>query len=406
MSTWWHNLACAVRIGRAGRQSPAAVCISAVVHGCALAVFGLWSLQSGGEPAGGAIHTVWSPRSLDESLANLTAAQDEVVADVGGASLGTLPLQIGARERDLVEHLADDLPLTATTSAANAALPLTEAVLPVGGGDGSVDTAGDGQGSGHGVGDGSGTSFFGLDAAGQKFVFVVDASGSMRRPFAGPGKTLLGRVKMEILKCVTQMSPDQEFYIVFFNDHAIPMPADELVKATPDAQRHYLYWMASAKAGGNTEPEKALSIAMKLQPDVIYFLTDGAFKHRVIEHVRESNRRQATVHTVSFGGDERANEFMQRIATENGGTFHYVSPTAIRSRRDRNGCRGCSGHPLRRRAHAVARNPVSECDQPASLSAGICADAREKPGFSSPADISNRCRRPTVSAVALGDCEA
>ena len=328
--------------------------MSAVVHACAIAAFGLWSMESGGEHAGVAIDTVWSPRTLDQSLANLTAAQDEVVADVGGASLGTLPLQIGAREREVVEVLAD--PPMATASIASTALPLAEAVQPVGGGDGNVDTAGDGQGSGDGVGDGSGTSFFGLDAAGQKFVFVVDASGSMRRPFAGPGKTLLGRVKMELLKCVTQMSPEQEFFIVFFNDHAIPMPAEELVKATPDAQRRYLYWMARAEAGGNTEPETALSIAMKLQPDVVYFLTDGAFKYRVIEHVRESNRKRTTVHTVSFGGDERATEFMQQIATQNGGTYHYVSP---------------EGEPPPEGTAAAQENRTLEGDAPVTRSAAV-----------------------------------
>lgn len=326
MLTGRHNLASAFRVGRTGRQSPGAVCISAVVHACAIAAFGLWTVGSDQDQPGVVVNTVWTPAHLDQSLANLTAAQDEVVANVGGASLGTLPLQIGARERELAERVTQEQPMLASAAAPTGALPLAEVVLPVGGGEGNVDTAGDGQGSGNGVGDGSGTSFFGLDAAGKKFVFVVDASGSMRRPFAGPGKTLLGRVKMELLKCVTQMAPDQEFFIVFFNDDAIPMPATELVKATPEAQRRYLYWMAKAEAGGNTEPEAALSIAMQLQPDVVYFLTDGAFKYRVIEHVRESNRRRTTVHTVSFGGDERATEFMQQIASQNGGSYHYVSP--------------------------------------------------------------------------------
>jgi hypothetical protein len=253
------------------------------------------------------------------------AAPDQVTNDIGGGSLGRIPFVTGARERDPGAALS----LTEFTSTANPAgdgsLPLGESVLPVGGGDGNVDTAGDGQGIGNGVGDGSGTSFFGLDAAGKKFVFVVDASGSMRRPFAGPGKTLLGRVKMELLSCITQMSPDQEFFIVFFNDEAIPMPARHLVKATPEAQKHFLYWMAETKAGGNTEPEDALKIAMQLEPDVVYFLTDGAFKYRVIGHVREYNRSDVIVHTVSFGGDERAADFMKQIASQNGGTYHFVS---------------------------------------------------------------------------------
>jgi hypothetical protein len=323
----WHTLTSAFRVGRTGQHSPSAVCLSALLHACAIGVLGLWAFDPSPNRGSYQIQTVWAqPEQLTDSLANVTAATDEVTANVGGASLGTLPLQIGARERVPSDVVVPDEPVLQQLATATGSQSLAETVLPVGGGDGDVDTAGDGQGSGNGVGDGSGTSFFGLDSTGKKFVFVVDASGSMRRPFEGPGNTLLGRVKLELVRCVTQMSADQEFFIVFFNDDAIPMPATELIKATPEAQKHFLYWMARTKAGGNTEPEAALRIAMQLQPDVVYFLTDGAFKYRVIEHVRELNRSRVTVHTVSFGGDERATDFMEQIASQNGGTFHYVSP--------------------------------------------------------------------------------
>lgn len=313
--------------GRGGQHSRGAVCLSAAVHACVLGVLGFCAFDGGAAPRQPALDTRWSrPAELSEALTNVTAAPDDVQETVGGASLGTLPLKIGAREQHPAELVRLDEPELPSLAEFAGTLPWNEKVQPVGGGDGSIDTAGDGPGDGNGRGDGSGTSFFGLEAAGNKFVFVVDASGSMRRPFEGPGKTLLGRVKLEILRCVTQMSPDQEFFIVFFNDDAIPMPATELVPASPAAQKRYLYWMAEAKAGGNTEPEAALRIALQLQPDVIYFLTDGAFKYRVIEHVREMNRGRVTVHTVSFGGDERATDFMQQIASQNGGTYHYVSP--------------------------------------------------------------------------------
>lgn len=326
MTLQWHKLASAFRVGRAGEHSPSAVCLSALVHACVLGVLGFWSLDGRPDRKPYQVDTVWAePAQINDSLTTVAAAADEVTEQIGGASLGTLPLQIGARERLPADLLDLDVPALDPLAAVAGSSSLAEAVLPIGGGDGNVDTAGDGQGTGNGVGDGSGTTFFGLNAPGKKFVFVVDASGSMRRPFDGPGKTLLGRVKLELLKCITQMSPDQEFFIVFFNDDAIPMPATELIKATPEAQKHFLYWMARTKAGGNTEPEAALRIAMQLQPDVVYFLTDGAFKYRVIEHVRELNRGRVTVHTVSFGGDERATDFMQQIADQNGGTYHYVS---------------------------------------------------------------------------------
>jgi hypothetical protein len=140
-------------------------------------------------------------------------------------------------------------------------------------------------------------------------------------------------VKLELLKCVTQMSPEQQFFIVFFNDEAHPMPANRLMEATPDAQRYYLRWMAGMKGGGMTEPESALLLALQLNPDVIYFLTDGAFKFRVVGRVHEMNRGGITIHTVGFGdktgfGGDGAERFMQMIADQNGGTYQFVSAEA------------------------------------------------------------------------------
>ena len=169
----------------------------------------------------------------------------------------------------------------------------------------------------------AGGSFFGVNTPGKKFVFVVDASSSMNHPFPGPGKTALGRVKLELLSCVSQMSEDQQFYIVYFNDRAIPMPARTMVSASLEAKQHYLTWMAKQKGEGQTEPEDALLLALRLKPDVIYFLTDGAFKYRVVKRVADMNRQRVAIHTVCFGNAD-GEKFMQMVASQNGGTYHFV----------------------------------------------------------------------------------
>jgi hypothetical protein len=250
---------------------------------------------------------------------------DELSSDPGGSTLASVPLVVGADPLPPeVPPVDDHAPLAALFTEHT---DLSRPVRPVGGGTGDLPGAGTGQGLGDGVGDGSGSTFFGLTAQGKKFAFVVDCSGSMNRPFDGPGKTLLGRVKVEILKCVAQMTPEQQFYIVFFNDGAIPMPTDTLAAATPEAKQRYLRWMAGAKGGGNTEPEAALLLALRLEPDVIYFLTDGVFKYRVVRHVHEMNRRNVTIHTVCFGGSDNE-RFMQEIADQNHGTYQFVSAAA------------------------------------------------------------------------------
>jgi secreted protein with Ig-like and vWFA domain len=102
------------------------------------------------------------------------------------------------------------------------------------------------------------------------------------------------------------------------------MPAPTMKLAIPSAQQKYLRWAVEAKAGGKTDPEQALLMALSLQPDVVYFLTDGAFKPRVVERVRAANQRlQIAIHTIGFGDDE-GEPLLQAIATQNGGTYQFI----------------------------------------------------------------------------------
>lgn len=181
---------------------------------------------------------------------------------------------------------------------------------------------GDGDGA-SGNGSGGGGSFFGMQLDGQSVVFVVDASKSMNHPHPGPAKTRFGRVKMELLQTVARMSEDEKFFVMFFNDVAVPMPATRLMEATPDAQRRYLRWVANARAGGLTEPAGALAMALKLEPDVIYFLTDGDFAYRVVPMVTKINRGRTIIHTIGFG-DNQGEPFLKEIAAKNRGRYRFI----------------------------------------------------------------------------------
>lgn len=181
---------------------------------------------------------------------------------------------------------------------------------------------GDGEGA-SGSGSGGGGSFFGLQLDGQSVVFVVDASKSMNHPHPGPAKTRFGRVKLELLHTVARMTEDEKFFVMFFNDVAVPMPATRLMEATPDAQRRYLRWVAEARAGGLTEPAGALALALKLEPDVIYFLTDGDFAYRVVPMVTKLNRGRTIIHTIGFG-DNEGEPFLKEIASKNRGRYRFI----------------------------------------------------------------------------------
>lgn len=188
-------------------------------------------------------------------------------------------------------------------------------------GDGGDGGSGTGTGTGRGAGAGSG--FFGTKATGLSVVYVVDASRSMNHPHASPAKTRFKRLKLELVKSIMSMPSDAEFFIIFFNDEAIPMPAATLQAASESNKRRYLSWMAEAKADRETDPRKALSIALKMRPDVIFFLTDGSFDRPVERDLLKLSQRRSTIHTFAFGTDA-GNETMRAIAKANGGKYHYV----------------------------------------------------------------------------------
>jgi hypothetical protein len=185
---------------------------------------------------------------------------------------------------------------------------------------------GKGTGAGEGTGNGGGgRGFFGRASSGERVVFVVDSSQSMNQPHPGPGKTRLGRVKIELINSIRTMTPNQKFFIVFFNDGPIPMPADRMMEASDGAKMQYLRWMIDVPADGHTEPAMALLMALKLNPDTIYFLTDGEFRPAIVKELAVSNRGRVKIHTVGFSQD-RAENLLRTIAKQSGGTYTYVPP--------------------------------------------------------------------------------
>jgi len=193
------------------------------------------------------------------------------------------------------------------------------------GNGGSGGGAGDGHGRGNGTGDGRG--FFGLDLAGERFVFVVDASRSMNHPYPGEAKNRLGRVKIELYNTVKKMTANQSFFVVFFNTEPIPMPSRGMVKAEPALIRPYLEWIFQARGIGQTNPESALIMALRLKPDKIYFLTDGDFSYRSVRAVRQANRGRIPIHTIGFGGQD-GEKNLQEIAHDSQGTYQFIPEPA------------------------------------------------------------------------------
>jgi len=292
--------------------------------------------------------------SEPEHSISVTGAVDTRLSDGLGDSLelagGFAPLgqeaaateSAGATEPQFLSHLpAEHLAVLKTDgSAAFSQMPsefppgtLGENVgsAKIGSARGAANGRGTGTGSGTGTSSGTGTGtgtgsarFFGIGQKYKSLVFVVDASGSMNRPYPGPALTRFNRVKFELQKTISAMTAEDRFFIIFFGDNATPMPARTLATADDASKQFYLSWMAQVEARSNqTWPQEALLLALKLEPEAIYFLTDGNFSPQVVPRVTKANSKQLPIHTIGFG-DNIGEPLLQEIARQNGGTYTFI----------------------------------------------------------------------------------
>lgn len=96
-----------------------------------------------------------------------------------------------------------------------------------------------------------------------------------------------------------------------------------LIPATDTYKALAQQWIHKLRAGGGTQPKDALEIALGLEPEVIYFLTDGQIPVDTPDVIKRANKGKVRVNTVALGyaGSEI---LLRRIATENKGTYKFV----------------------------------------------------------------------------------
>jgi hypothetical protein len=288
------------------------------------------------------MEAAWVQGEVPEGLAPATTRVLELPAGPGGtdeepAAPGQPALQpmaagnqVGQPARTAVQFAREARPLTSQWLAeSRSAKGLTDLVGPViYGADGRPEGPGGGGGGGSGgIGGGSGggmkSSFFGVHADARRVVYVVDASTSMNRPYDGEGKTRFGQMKLELAKSILSLKPEQQFFIIFFNEHPIPMPANTMANAIGENQQQYLTWAASVPATGLTDPRPSISLALSLNPDVVYFLTDGAFPRDVQSDLSKLRQQSVQINTIAFG-DIKAEKSLKPLAMRNRGRFAFV----------------------------------------------------------------------------------
>ena len=165
-----------------------------------------------------------------------------------------------------------------------------------------------------------GVSFFGTVSRGNKFVFIIDKSGSM-------SGNRLAAAKKELCSTLKGLKPTDKFMIYFFSDAAQAMPARAMLAGTPKNIQWATDWVRGRSVAGGTNPTEALSWCFNLRPDTVWLLTDGQFADGpALDAIAAGNRQlKARINTLAFHDKAGAN-ILQRIARENDGTYRFVKP--------------------------------------------------------------------------------
>lgn len=193
----------------------------------------------------------------------------------------------------------------------------------LGGAGGDIgDGAGIGDGVGGGVGNGT-ASFFGVEASGTRFAYVVDVSGSMQ----GAKLTAL---KLEIIESVDSLIEHMQFFVSPFSSDGMLLGNKEKWTPSTDAGKKWAREQVkdlSAFGGTNPLPAFQKVFDLKPRPDAIYFMTDGLFAEDVGRLIANMNKRgkKVPIHCIGFDLQEKAAEdALKAIAAESGGRFIAV----------------------------------------------------------------------------------
>ena len=309
--------------------------LSAAVHFAALILLAI-SLER--PPAGAAGLVSWE-MGFAESSAEAPAETLPFEATPSAANPSAADSATAAPGGEPVRTLADALggPVSIDPTSA---LPAAPAVGGSSGEAGAADirtTIGTAQSRPVALGGKATVGVFGATGEGYKFVYVFDRSGSM----GGSGRNALEAAKAELLASLRALGQTHQFQIIFYNDRISKFnptgDPDRLVFATEQNKQAAARFLATITADGGTQHEAALSAAIKLRPDVIFFLTDADEPKLYPAQLQRIHRMAngITINTIEFGYGPRVDDdnFLVRLARENGGQHAYFDVSKLAHRR-------------------------------------------------------------------------
>jgi von Willebrand factor type A domain len=170
------------------------------------------------------------------------------------------------------------------------------------------------------------TQVFGVTASGNRFVYVFDRSLSMQ---GAP----LAAAKRELVASISKLKEIQQFQIIFYNEKPRVMPSPQLLFADENGRAQAESFISSITAAGGTDHLQALKLALRLQPDVIFFLTDAdepPLTENQLNDIRRNNGA-AAIHVIEFksGADSGKRNFLRQLAEDNRGQYKHIDTSSL-----------------------------------------------------------------------------
>lgn len=172
------------------------------------------------------------------------------------------------------------------------------------------------------------TAFMNIVGEGESFVYLIDVSSSMMTD----NNRALNLAKSQLKNSLRHLTNDQQFQVLFYSDYveAIRLrlqPSQQMYRAT----RLNIQLAESAidrvTAHGGTEHMKALERAIKLNAEVIYFLTDGddsGFSATSLRRIQSRNKAGTQIHVIEFAAgprETRRSSKLEQLAQQSGGKY-------------------------------------------------------------------------------------
>lgn len=215
---------------------------------------------------------------------------------------------------------------------------------------GAAGIGGGGSGVGGLGGSGEGFSFMGIQSTGKRILLLFDVSKSVVNKANASGMPL-SRIKEETLALLEKLPLTARFGIVQFTQNYLPF-RNELVPVNNqnrDSVRQWIAekWTEAGTLGGKDviSNEKGfvgiLELAARLQPDVVYVVSDGSFQWRpggnlvnipwediskAIDAIQKANpQTRVPINFITFQAKTDDLKELRKIAARTGGRVREIT---------------------------------------------------------------------------------